>query len=171
MNCNLPYLRQGVALLERLDDELFKASAPGLESGGVGPQFRHVIDYYRCFLRDVSSGRIDYDRRERDEVVETQRDVCIARLRELAEVLDALDIDALPAELRVRADADPSLPIEEQFAPSSVRRELMFLTSHTIHHFALIAVTLQARGVSPGSEFGVAPSTLRHWKSSQGFAR
>lgn len=171
MNCNLPYLRQGVALLEGLDDELFACTAPGLENGGVGPQFRHVIDYYRCFLRDVSSGRIDYDKRERDEEVETQREVCIARLRELVHALETFAIDEMPKELRVRADADPSLPLEEQFSPSSVRRELMFLTSHTIHHFALIAVTLQARGVSPGGEFGVAPSTLRHWKSSQGFAR
>lgn len=170
MNDNLAYLRQGIALLETLEVELFAACPPGLESGGIGPQFRHVIDYYACFLRDVQSGRIDYDQRERDTAVETDVGACRGRLTALVAELEQLPLAELPRELTVRADANPSLPEEDQFACSSPRRELMFLASHTIHHYALIAVTLQGHGVSPGSEFGVAPSTLRYWKS-QGLTR
>jgi hypothetical protein len=45
---------------------------------------------------------------------------------------------------------------------SSLSRELQVLSSHTIHHFALIAVTLRAHGVQMDADFGMAPSTLRH---------
>jgi uncharacterized damage-inducible protein DinB len=41
-------------------------------------------------------------------------------------------------------------------------RELQYLLSHTVHHFALIGVMLRLLGVDPGSDFGVAPSTLRY---------
>ena len=170
MNDTLAYLRQGIRLLESLEPEMFGACPPGLESGGIGPQFRHIIDYYQCFLRDVATGRVDYDLRERDTQIETDLVACRERLAELVRGLEALDLAALPASLSVRADANPTLPEDEQFATSSPRRELMFLTSHTIHHYALIAVTLQSHGVSPGSDFGVAPSTLRYWKS-QGLTR
>ena len=46
--------------------------------------------------------------------------------------------------------------------PSTVRRELIFLVSHTVHHYALIAVMLRHQAVGLPADFGVAPSTLRH---------
>ena len=48
-------------------------------------------------------------------------------------------------------------------------RELQFLVSHTIHHYALIGVLLAAEGFDVSlefPEFGVAPSTLTHWKET-----
>jgi hypothetical protein len=47
---------------------------------------------------------------------------------------------------------------------STVARELQFLLSHTVHHYALIALILRLQGFEPGEEFGVAPSTLAHWR-------
>ena len=47
---------------------------------------------------------------------------------------------------------------------SSVLRELDFLRSHTVHHYSLIAMLLRLHEIDPGAEFGVAPSTLRHWE-------
>jgi len=44
---------------------------------------------------------------------------------------------------------------------SSVARELQALSSHTVHHFALIAITLKGYGVEVNPGFGVSPSTLR----------
>ncbi len=167
IRANAGLVRQGVALLEALDDDLFGATPPGLPGGGVGPQFRHVLDYYRCFVRDLPSGRIDYDRRERDAEVETERRVALARLAALARELETLDPARAPGKLFVKADGDPRGPVDEIWSPSSARRELMFLASHTVHHYALIAVTVAAHGVALPADFGVAPSTLRHWSGSE----
>jgi len=56
---------------------------------------------------------------------------------------------------------DCGTPDPEPVAPSSVKRELQFLVSHTLHHYALIALQLkqQDQPVQPG--FGMAPSTVR----------
>ena len=56
-------------------------------------------------------------------------------------------------------------------APSSLARELQFLTSHTIHHFAVIALILRAMDVEVDREFGVAPSTLRYWTEAADLVR
>ncbi len=64
--------------------------------------------------------------------------------------------------LRIKVDAAD----ESSWATSSVERELQFLRSHTVHHFALIAVILRLSGLEPGEEFGVAPSTLRYRKEN-----
>ena len=52
--------------------------------------------------------------------------------------------------------------ISECFMDSSISRELQVLSSHTVHHFALIAMTLRMHGVELDSDFGMAPSTLRY---------
>jgi hypothetical protein len=49
---------------------------------------------------------------------------------------------------------------------SSLLRELQFLLSHTIHHYSLIVLALRVQGFEPGVEFGVAPSTLKHWRKT-----
>ena len=55
--------------------------------------------------------------------------------------------------------------IPDSYMESSVSRELQVLSSHTIHHFALIAITLRMHGVELDSDFGMAPSTLRYLAS------
>jgi hypothetical protein len=61
-------------------------------------------------------------------------------------------------------DAD-SKAVCEGFMESSISRELQVLSSHTVHHFALIAITLRVHGVEIDSDFGMAPSTLRYLAS------
>jgi hypothetical protein len=48
-----------------------------------------------------------------------------------------------------------------------VTRELQFLASHTVHHYALIAHLARDRGVGVAPEFGVAPATLDYWASQE----
>ncbi len=50
-------------------------------------------------------------------------------------------------------DADPD------WSRSTLKRELQFLVSHTVHHFALIRALLGGSGIDPGESFGLAPST------------
>ena len=74
--------------------------------------------------------------------------------------VSAFALDA-PVEIRLESGLGDEA---EQWSRSTVRRELQFLLSHTIHHFALIGLLLHQQGIDPGPDFGVAPSTLRHWR-------
>jgi len=169
LQLNLALLQQGMDQLDKLDDEGYRSDEPRLRSGGVGIHFRHCIDFYDCFTRGVGEGRIDYDHRTRDRTVENDRAHALDRFREIYRRLDSL-ADA-PGPLRVRSDLPQHRNAEEDWAVSSLFRELQFLAHHTIHHYALIAAILRLRGTDVAEEFGVAPSTLHYWKETGGRAR
>ena len=74
------------------------------------------------------------------------------------EALLALEVDP-DTSLKVKMDhGGPDIPWSQSSAP----RELQFLISHTVHHFALIKVALRDGPRSVGDDFGVAPSTLSY---------
>jgi hypothetical protein len=165
MKTNIEILEQGIDLIEALDPDLFARPEPAIGSSGVGAQLRHCLDFYACFLRGLDAGRIDYDERERDPRVESDRDWAVERMRALVAELGALDGDP-DRELAVRHDAEPGAGADGGWARSSPRREARFLLSHTIHHYAIIAILLRTNGVDPGERFGFAPSTLAYLERS-----
>lgn len=159
---NVEALRQGIELIERLDDGLYVQACQELSLSGVGCHFRHCIDFYLKFLAGLESGRINYDTRERDGQIETHRLIAIAKLNSIIAELGELLAVTTPAEIEVLLEDSSNSKDAAGWSRSSVKRELQFLLSHTIHHYALIALALRLHGFEPGAEFGIAPSTLRH---------
>ncbi len=154
---NSQVLRQGLALLDQIDDRLYVGVSKPLFNYGVGSHFRHSLDSYQCFLSGVKTGRIDYDQRERDALIESNRVRARARIELTIEQLERETLTDSSSELQSRQDSP-------HWTASSVQRELQFLLSHTIHHYALIALMLRVQGFSPATGFGVAPSTLEYWQ-------
>lgn len=161
---NLFVLRQGRELLRQLDQTTYGDVDP-MAKASPGAHLRHCLDAYRCFLRDQESGRVDYDRRERDPRVETDPAVAAAWIAEIVDALPALE-GMLERSLMVRADCDSAE--EGGWTASTVARELRYLFSHTVHHFAILAIILRHRGLEPDEDFGVAPSTLAFRRSLAG---
>ena len=167
---NILYLEQGAELIRRLGDEAYASDGEPPSRGGVGAQFRHCLDFYDCFLDGVGDGRIDYNRRQRDTRVESDRAHALKKVEQICERLRRLEGDAATRSLSVRAEQGSGSAAE--WSPSSAGRELQFLVSHTVHHYALIALMLRLQGFDIAREhpdFGVAPSTLAHWKETGSF--
>jgi hypothetical protein len=61
----------------------------------------------------------------------------------------------------VRSEVD-----EDLWHTSSISREIEFLHSHTVHHYALVARRMTDAGYFTDATFGVAPSTLRFRQAS-----
>ncbi|HWP42973.1 MAG TPA: DinB family protein, partial [Blastocatellia bacterium] len=140
---NIHALKQGLALIEQLDDELYSDPLPPFFNYGVGSHFRHLLDFYNCFLAGVESGRIDYDSRERGELVERDRLAAKARISSIIDFLESLPPVEEQRPVIVRAE-DPTAGLDPSgWSCSSLRRELQFLLSHTVHHYALIALMLR----------------------------
>jgi hypothetical protein len=163
---NLHCLGQAVDLLARLPESAF-ARREAQHAKTIGPHLRHVLDHYSSFLHGLPSFRVDYDAREREIRLETEISYATARLREILGGLALVDLELLEMPIEVRLESGGAEEEEEPWSRSTVRRELQFLLSHTIHHFALIAVLLERHGIAVGDDFGVAPSTLKHWRSHQ----
>src|SRR5262245_49609897 len=104
---NLRVLEQGVQLLRRIDQSVFLAAPRPLSEFGAGSHFRHCLDYYQCFLAGVRGGRVDYDRRERDERVERDLGQTLQRMVALMRDLEGLDSVDPELLLAVRQDAGP----------------------------------------------------------------
>ncbi len=161
---NVELLEQGLRVAEDADLSVFR-SCDG--QSGIGAHLRHCMDCYRCFLDglDVPGGRleIDYDARSRDAEIEREPGKAAARLAELIAGLERLPLGP-SATVSVRVDTPPDAVAEPAagWQRSSVGRELQFLISHTIHHYAMIAMIARGHGLDLGDEFGVAPATLAH---------
>lgn len=154
-------LEEGVRLLERLDDEVYAKASVHSPRGSVGAHLRHCYDFYKSFLNGLESGRIDYNCRQRDSLIETDRHHATREIRQLiADLRKILPIFRIAPILISTEDGSG----RDSWCSSSLVRELEFLRSHTAHHYSLLAVLLRFEGIEPGEEFGVAPSTLRYWQ-------
>lgn len=127
----------------------------------LGRHLRHILDHYQALLEGGGSGRIDYETRDRDPDLEREPARALERLSEIRDGLARLtEHSSTPLQL--------TYPVEEGGVSlsltTSLARELAFLTSHTVHHMALLGLLAQQLGVELPEVFGVHPSTLRHWR-------
>jgi len=166
---NVRLLEQGVQLLATLGDELYVHTDERISGSCVGSHMRHCIDFYHCFLGGVYTGQVDYDNRGRDLRIEEDRTHATAELERIKSALETFGDGPEGMQLEVQSDAGTG--DKGHWAASSVERELQVLASHTVHHYALIAVILRSLGTDPGREFGVAPSTLRYWEEQESCVR
>lgn len=131
----------------------------------VGAHLRHVIEHFEALLSPLEFDVVDYDRRPRDR--ELERLPAVARTR----------LEALKARLRHWTDAQLDTPLQVRglgglggdfaFAvASSTGRELVFVTCHAIHHYALLQAHCKQHGIHLNAEFGRAPATLAHDRSA-----
>lgn len=160
LRANVALLRQGLALVEGLTEAQFCDSPKGMEPHRASSQLRHVLEFYECFLEGLAGFHIDYDARQRDESIERSRRAALTRIEEILDRLESEPELHKDSTLFVRAEDATHLGLRDPFTTSSVSRELVVLSSHTIHHFALVAMTLRGHGVIVEERFGVAPSTL-----------
>ncbi len=165
---NLAFLQQGIALLEQLTTEQFRHSNPPLYIGGIGPHLRHCLDHYHSLIDGLGTGHIDYDIRQRDPRIEEDPAFAIDIIQQLSEGLSALNQEH--DDLRLDVKMDCGTVEDEPWASSSVKRELQFLISHTVHHYAIIAMICRDQGIEPDPGFGIAPSTLKYQRTQSACA-
>ncbi len=157
LNALIEELDRGSMLLLELSDHIYSAEKNG--TGSVGGHFRHNLDFVNGFLNGIETGRIDYNKRERDTRVETDRLYAVSRFADAIGRLRCMSPDSMSSVVEVASELNSSIR-----HGSSVSRELEFIHSHTVHHHALIAEKLAGFGIRIGSDFGVAPSTLEYWQ-------
>lgn len=164
LHANLHFLDQARALLERLDDQTYSQPVESFYGSTIGGHLRHCLEHYLSLLNGIESGRVDYDDRNRDLQLETVACDAVQALKRVGSELTELLSTDPPVGLLVKMDCGSD---EVAWQPSTMGRELQFLVSHTVHHFAMIGGICRALKVAVERDFGVAPSTLRHRASLQ----
>lgn len=159
VNENIAVLQQGARLLRRIDDALYQQRLSAVFAGSIGAHVRHNLDFYASLLDGLATGNIDYEARKRDAAIETGRHAATAEIERVCRELASMTHSPSYLRVRIRSDQDSS----DTWATTSLSRELDFLLSHTIHHYAVVAIMCHLVGVRVEDDFGVAPSTLRYW--------
>jgi hypothetical protein len=129
----------------------------------VGPHLRHVIEHFEALAMPVEEGIIDYDSRPRDRALERHPALAQARIAALQRWLSDPLVPLLEQAVRVRSQAGLTGEFSVEVA-STVARELVFLFSHAVHHYALLKQHCATEGIALGADFGKAPATLAHEK-------
>jgi uncharacterized damage-inducible protein DinB len=163
---NLRVIAQGVVFLAALGAQRYARRIPLCYNASIGGHIRHIIEHYRAFIRGLNDGEIDYEKRARDPLVENDPTYAGGLLEAIAQQLEEL------ADTLTNGTIHYCVETTEGIATAtSVLRELEFLLSHTVHHYALVAVMARVQGYEPEATFGVAPSTLKYQRSQAQCAR
>ena len=165
INDTIVCLKQGVQLMAKLSQELYVRTHTSCYDSTIGGHVRHNLYHFISFQTGVPTGQVDYDARLRDELLESDPDYASGKMTNLITFLESLEPQQLADTLKVKMDSGAAHEESPIWSDSSVQRELQFLISHTIHHYALIATLCANEGMDLPKDFGVAPSTLRFRKS------
>ncbi len=152
-----------IDLLDKIDEASYARPLQLFNGSTIGQHFRHILDFYTCLINGINEGRIDYAKRERDVLMETQPKYAQGIFKNI--ILQSVPLDeSLPIE--IVADFSSELNEERPVVQSSVARELMYAYDHAVHHLAMIKMGLKETcpAVEVNKEIGVAPSTIKHWK-------
>jgi len=159
-NANIQSLKAAENLLLTLTDEQYRAVIHPY-TANLGKHLRHITDHYQLFIDGLAKSCVDYDQRKRVEIEENNRSAMILRLRQISGELELLSSHTDKDQtLLISLAVDEG--IEAPTVPTSLSRELVFLQSHTVHHYAIIAAILKLQNFEIDDEFGIAPSTLKY---------
>lgn len=162
ISINIIFLSQGIDLLEKISDKEYVHSDPPFFESGVGKHMRHILDHYESLINGWTN-KINYDARMRNTEVETSTQKAIAKCRLIINSIQTFQDSSQSLDSKVLVRSNESGEIgETPWSSSSIKRELQFMVSHTVHHYALIAFILKSQNVEVPKNFGVAPSTMRY---------
>jgi hypothetical protein len=145
------------------------APTPPPFAGPVGAHVRHVIEHYEALLQGLRTGAVDYDSRPRDSQLETSPHLAQRRLLALHQELGQMKPGVLNQAVQVLGQGGTVGSFNFSVA-STLGRELVFLASHAVHHFALLATHLHRHGVAVPAHFGKAPGTVAHEMATRALA-
>lgn len=129
----------------------------------IGRHFRHIIEFYISLLKDINTGIVSYDSRERNKQLETEIKIVSEKLKQIKMKLSGLSTDQ-KILLKYNLFTDSNYL---QTAESTLKRELIFLHDHTIHHLFMIRIAsenLSVKNLLNIDDLGINPSTLRSRK-------
>ena len=164
---NIACVDQAVRLLRKIDENQYRRSSSDYLGSSFGGHCRHIIEHYRQLLTGMAAPfKVDYDARKRDPDIEVDPDAANQAFEDIKSRLDFFKRTIpLSTVCQVRANAVSDEQCEWQ--NSSIGRELQFVLSHSVHHYAILAIMCRDFSVALEEDFGMAPSTVRYKREQQ----
>ena len=158
LRSHLEIIEQGVSYLTSVSEENYSAIVSPNFVSSAGSHIRHIIDHYDSIILGLENELIDYDKRERGSKVESSPALAIAKLNAIAEWIQSLSSEVLSRTITLATEVSVTHK-DIQKVPTTVARELIFASSHAVHHYAMIAQISFAQENVLSQTFGLAPAT------------
>jgi hypothetical protein len=145
-----------ISLLNQLSEKEYSKPCFELSGSSIGEHTRHIIEMFQCLNLNYDSGIVNYDKRERNVLIQTNSDFAVQMILDIKKSLSKANKNI---QLQQMIDGT-AITIE-----SNYHRELLYNLEHCIHHQALIKVAvLKCESVAVDVNFGVARSTIEYRK-------
>jgi uncharacterized damage-inducible protein DinB len=153
-------LGQLTSMVSQLTEQDFSKPVDTLGNSTIGQHLRHTLEFFICLEKGFDSGVINYDKREHDKLIETDKFIALAVLDKINEFISEHRTDkSLKLEAAYDLDKEEFITIETNYL-----RELVYNIEHAVHHMAIMKIGIRetAPYVTLPYDFGIAASTIRH---------
>lgn len=158
-------LHQLIHVIDSCRDEDFVRPLDELSGSTFGQHIRHTLEFFICLFDAKNDGIVNYDQRNHDELIETDRALAKSVI---SSILTFLESNTEDFEIWFEANYSEKEG-QNHSMKSSFNRELAYNIEHAIHHLALlkVAVNQSLQYISLPAHFGVASSTIRYRASTK----
>lgn len=140
-------------LLLLLNNQQYNQKVTHLGNASIGGHTRHIIELLKCVIEGYNTGKVDYINRQRNLLLETDRQVAMQELYLLTRQIIQPD-----KQMHLVTECDTLNVVS-----TSYYREIVYNAEHTVHHLALIKVALREMELNITSDdFGMAASTIKY---------
>lgn len=140
-------------LLLLLNNQQYNQKVTHLGNASIGGHTRHIIELLKCVIEGYNTGKVDYINRQRNLLLETDRQLAMQELHLLTRQIIQPD-----KQMHLVTECDTLSVVS-----TSYYREIVYNAEHTVHHLALIKVALREMELNITSDdFGMAASTIKY---------
>lgn len=166
ISCQLTILDQAITYLKSTTADEYREIIQPLFISSAGAHMRHILDHYNAIISGFKNKFIDYDKRSRGGYVETEPTFALAEIEKIK--IFILSLSAAQLHMSMQLSTEISVTDKEVvIVDTTLGRELIFVGSHAIHHFAMIDQIAKAQQKVTPSQFGIAPATATFLRSGK----
>lgn len=150
-------IAQAITYIQNMDDNQYTFVLSPYFSSSAGTHIRHIIDHYRAVMLGRNN-TVDYNQRNRQCPTENCRKSALSALEDIDRWLAGLTEEALSTPLCIISEVS-ICEYENSLSKSSLGRELVFVSSHAVHHYSLLKIMAQMMSIPVNNDLGIAPTT------------
>ena len=124
-------------ILSQLSQEEYSRPLRILNNASIGQHTRHIIEFFQVLINDYHTGVINYDKRKRNQLLETS---CYVANHELSVILDTISM--ADKEIVLVGVYSHDIPFELP-VKSTYNREVVYNLEHAVHHMAKSKIAIQ----------------------------
>lgn len=158
LECQLETVQQAKVFLQDVTAENYQMVNRPHFISSAGTHMRHILDHYLALKDGLSTGLVNYNKRNRFATIESCPQTALQEWQKVEQWLK--EVNQLDADLPLTVACETSISKSQNTqTQSTLARELVFVASHAIHHFSLLAVMNSLLGNKDEVDFGIAPTT------------